>query len=158
MGNNLEIKNQINLLNMIHISLLVGMLLFLIVVIILIRGDQLIENRTLDKVFMILAPLYGLIIMFFSRLIYNVSISKYLDGTDLANKIVHYRSAKIVSWALVESACFFALVATILTSNYLYVAVFIFLFGYFIMLRPSRQSLVSELQLSSNEIDLIINK
>lgn len=158
MGNNLEIKNQINLLNMIHISLLVGMLLFLIIVIILIEGDQLIENRTLDKVFMILVPLYGLIIMFISRLIYNLFISKYLAGTDLANKIVHYRSAKIVSWALVESASFFTLVATILTSNYLYVAVYIFLFGYLIMLRQSRHSLASELQLSPNEVDLIKNK
>lgn len=158
MGNNSELKNQFKLLIMIHISLVAGMLLILLVVLVLIQGNRLIVNIELDKIFTILVPVYGLIIMFISRFIFSVIISGYSAGTDFAQKIVKYRLAKIVSWALLESGCIFALVAAMLTANYLYVAVFIFLLGYFVMLRPSKQSLICDLHLSLNEADLIVSK
>jgi hypothetical protein len=71
--------------------------------------------------------------------------------SDTLQKIQHFRKAKIISWALVEFGCIFALVASIITSNYLYAAVFIVLFGYFIMLRPSAESLMRDLRLNSEE-------
>ncbi len=83
-------------------------------------------------------------------------ISKYDSASSLLQKITYYRTAKIVSWAMIEGGCFLALVATILTSNYLYVAVFIFLFGYFLLLRPSTESLIRDMRLNSEESDLIL--
>jgi hypothetical protein len=158
MVTNSKIRNQLNAINLIHLSLMAGMLLFLIVVIVLIQGNQLSGNIALDKIFTILVPVYGLLIMFISRMIYNLIISRSLAGTDLTTKIVKYRSAKIVSWALMESGCLFSLIATMLTSNYLYIAVFVFLLGYFFMLKPSRESLVNDMQLNSSEKDAILSK
>jgi len=83
-------------------------------------------------------------------------ILKFDSSTNLHQKISHYRTAKIVSWAMIEGACFFALVATMLTSNYLYVAVYIFLFGYFFLMRPSKESLIRDMHLNSEESDLIL--
>ena len=57
---------------------------------------------------------------------------------------------------MVESAYFLALIATILTSNYLYVVVAIFLFGYFLMLKPSGKSLILDMRLNSNASDIIL--
>jgi hypothetical protein len=57
---------------------------------------------------------------------------------------------------MIEGACFFAVVATMLTSNYLYVAVYIFLFGYFFLMRPSKESLIRDMHLNSEESDLIL--
>lgn len=94
--------------------------------------------------------------MFSSRMIYNHLISKYDVISNLPQKISHYRTAKIISWAIIESACLLALVATMLTSNYLYVAVFIFLFGYFFLMKPSKESLIQDMRLNSEESDLIL--
>jgi energy-converting hydrogenase Eha subunit C len=96
--------------------------------------------------------------MLISRAIYNRMISNFDSGSNALTKIVHFRKAKIISWALVEGGCFFALVASIITSNYLYIAVFILLFGFFITLRLSGESLIRDMRLNSEESDLILRK
>jgi hypothetical protein len=89
-------------------------------------------------------------------MIYNQLISRYDTSSNLLKKISYYRTAKIISWAMIESTCLFALLATMLTSNYLYIAVFIFLFGYFFLMKPSKESLIQDMRLSSEESDLIL--
>jgi uncharacterized membrane protein YfcA len=153
-----EIKNQLKTINIIHLSLMAGMVLFFVVVIVFMQSNEMNMNKDLDKIFTIIIPVYGLIAMFIARLIFNLITSNFSTGTNLEDKIVKYRSAKIVSWALLESGCILSLVATMLTSNYLYIVVFIFLLGYFYMLRPSRQSLIKDLQLDSKEKDIIMSK
>jgi hypothetical protein len=82
--------------------------------------------------------------------------SKLDASSSLIHKLSGYRTAKIVAWAMIESACLLALVATMLTSNYLYVAVFIFLFGYFFLMKPSKESLVRDMRLNSAESEIIL--
>lgn len=93
--------------------------------------------------------------MFLSRFLFNKMIANLSENEDLGQKIIHYRTAKIISWALIDGASFLALVAALLTLNYLYIAVFILLFGFFLLSRPSKESLVKDLRLSSNESDKI---
>jgi hypothetical protein len=156
--NSSEIKNQLKVTNIIYIALLSGLVLFFIAVIILIQNKDLEVNTELDKIFTFLIPVFGLVIMFTSRMIYNQIISKYDSGSNLLQKIGYYRTAKIISWAMIEGACFFALVAAILTANYLYIAVFIFLIGYYLMIRPSGELLVKDMRLNSEESELILRK
>jgi predicted membrane channel-forming protein YqfA (hemolysin III family) len=153
-----EIKNQLKVTNTIYIALLSGLVIFFIVVIILIQNKNLEVNTELDKIFTFLIPVFGLVMMFTSRMIYNQMISKYDSGSSLLQKIGYYRTAKIISWAMIEGACFFALVATILTANYLYIAVFIFLIGYYLMIRPSGELLIKDMYLNSEESELILRK
>ena len=153
---NPDIKNQLKITNIIFYSLLSGLLLFFVIVMILIQNRVNSEGADIDKVLVFLVPVFGLLMMFLSRLIYNQMLSKYKPGGGILQKITYYRTAKIVSWAMIEGACLFALVATLLTSNYLYTVVFIFLIGYFILMRPSKESLIREMHLNSEESDLIL--
>jgi hypothetical protein len=59
---------------------------------------------------------------------------------------------------MIEGASLFSLVAAMLTSNYLYIAVYIFLFGYFFLMRPSKESLVQDMRLNSEESDIILER
>ena len=153
---NPEIKNHLKITIIIFYSLLSGLLLFFVIVMMLIQNRDNSEGADIDKVLVFLVPVFGLLIMFFSRLISNQMLSKYKPGGGILQKITYYRTAKIVSWAMIEGACLFALVATLLTSNYLYTVVFIFLIGYFILMRPSKESLIREMHLNSEESDLIL--
>lgn len=150
-----EIKNQMKITSTIYYSLVIGMLLFFVVVIVYIQGKNLPTGESLDKIFIIFVPVFGLIMMFVSRMIYNQMISKIEVNNSLIQKLMSYRTTKIVAWAMIEGACFFALVATMLTSNYLYIAVFVFLFGYFILMRPSKESFIRDMRLNAEESDLI---
>ena len=156
MLNNPDIKNQLRVTNTIYYSLITGLLLFFIVVMVFIQDNDPTAGKELDNIFTFVVPIFGLMMMFISRMIYNQMILKFDSTANLLQKIAHYRTAKIVSWAMIEGACFFALVATMLTSNYLYVAVYIFLIGYFFLMRPSKESLVRDMRLNSEESDLIL--
>ena len=156
--NTSEIKNQIKLTNISYLTLLTGLIIFFILVIVIIQIKTPEENKDLDLIFTILVPVFGLLMMFTSRMILNQLLLKFDFTSNLEQKISYYRTAKIISWAIVEGACFLALVATILTSNYLYIVVFIFLLGYFLMIRPSVESFIKDMRLNSDESDLILRK
>ena len=156
MSSNSEIANQLRVTKKIYTSIFTGLLLFLIIVIVISQENNADGGNSLDKVFTVIVPLFGLLMMVFSKLVYNKMVSGYLSGTDLVEKIMRYRTSKIISWAMVEAACLFALVATMLTSNYLYIAVVIFLLGYLFMLKPSKESLIHDLQLNTTESNLVL--
>lgn len=153
---NPEIKNQIRVTNTIYFSLIFGLIIFFVVVMILLQIRNPKTESKIDSIFTFIVPLIGLLMMLISRKVYNQMISKNDLGGSLLQKIGYYRTAKIVSWAMIEGGCFLALVATIITSNYLYVVVFIFLFGYFLLLRPSNESLIRDMRLNSEESDLVL--
>ena len=153
---NPEIKNQIRVTNTIYFSLIFGLIIFFVVVMILLQIRNPKTESKLDSIFTFIVPLIGLLMMLISRKVYNQMISKNDLGGSLLQKIGYYRTAKIVSWAMIEGGCFLALVATMLTSNYLYVVVFIFLFGYFVLMRPSNESLIKDMRLNSEESDLVL--
>jgi len=151
-----ELKNQMRITNTIYYSLVTGLLIFFIVLMVLIQGKHSSTAKEVDTIFTIIVPVFGLMMMFISRMIYNQMLAKFDVNVALQQKITNYRTAKIISWAMIEGACFFALVATMLTSNYLYVAVFVFLFGYFFLMKPSKESLIRDMSLNSEESDLIL--
>ena len=156
MSSNSEIANQLRVTKKIYTSIFTGLLIFLIIVIVISQENNADGGNSLDKVFTVIVPLFGLLMMVFSKMVYNKMVSGYLSGTDLVEKIMRYRTSKIISWAMVEAACLFALVATMLTSNYLYIAVVIFLLGYLFMLKPSKESLIHDLQLEKTESNLVL--
>ena len=151
-----EIRTQLKVNNVIYFTLLCGLIIFFILGVILIQNKSLEVNTEVDKIFTFIIPVFGLVMMFISRMIYNQMISKVDSKDDLIEKISYYRTAKIISWAIIEGASLFTFAATILTSNYLYVAVFIFLFGYFILMIPSNESLIRDMRLNSDESNLIL--
>ena len=155
-ADNPAIKNQLKVNKKIFSSLAVGLISFFIVVLVLIQNKEPSIGEELDNIFTIVVPVLGLVMMFSSRMIYNQLISRYDTSSNLLKKISYYRTAKIISWAMIESTCLFALLVTMLTSNYLYIAVFIFLFGYFFLMKPSKESLIQDMRLSSEESDLIL--
>jgi len=155
---NPEIKNQIRVTNTIYLSLISGLIIFFVIMIILLQIRNPKAESELDYIFTFFVPLIGFLMMLISKSVYNRMISKNDLGGSLVQKISYYRTAKIVSWAMIEGGCFLALVATMLTSNYLYVAVFIFLFGYLVLMRPSIESLIKDMRLNSEESDLVIRR
>jgi len=156
MSYDLQITNQLKMTKTIYYLLFSGMLLFFIIAVIFMQSNEAEMEKYPDKVFMLIVPLFGLLTMLISRTLHSRMISNYSTGTDVLKKIMRYRTAKIVSWAMVEAAYFLALIATILTSNYLYVTVAIFLFGYFFMLKPSGKSLMLDMHFNSEASDIIL--
>ena len=153
---NPSIEAQLKVINLIFIAILSSMILFFAVVMIIIQNRNFPNSIELDKIFTFFVPVFGLLTMFLSRTIYKQMISKLDGSSSLTKKIAQFRTSKITSWAIVEGACLLSLVAAMLTSNYLYIVVFVFLFGYMFLIKPSKESLVRDMHLNSEESDLIL--
>ncbi len=153
-----DIKNQLRITNTIYYSMIAGLSFFFIVAIIFIQEKEVKSGNELDTIISVIVPVYGFIMMLVSKMIYSRMIERQNSGSTLLQKIIHYRTAKIISWAIIESGCILSLLAVMMTSNYFYVVVFIFLFGYFILIKPSGESLVRDLQLKSDESESLLRR
>lgn len=152
------VEVQLRVINTIFITILSSMLLFFGVVMFFIQKSNYSQNIELDKIFTFFVPLFGLLTMFLSKIFYRQIITKAKGSNDLQKKIAQYRTSKITVWAVVEGACLLSLIAAMLTSNYLYIVVFVFLFGYMFLIKPSKESLIHDMRLNSEESDLILKR
>ena len=147
--NNLNAGFKLN--NILFVAIAAGQIFIFIIFLFLVesRSDEL--NKELDSIFLFVVPFFGMIMMFLSRLVYNQNLMKVSPNDSLNDKMARYRIFKIICWAMLEGAGLFGLVAFFLTANYLYAIVFIFVFGFFLFNRASKEGFVIDMQISGPE-------
>jgi hypothetical protein len=75
------------------------------------------------------------------------------SNATLLEKIGKYRTAKIISWALLEGAALFSIVAFIITrSSFFYIVLFVILIS-FILSKPSYDEFLNDFRIEGNERD-----
>ncbi len=151
-----EIRSQLRVSAIIFYSLILGLIFMFLVALYIVGDNGRSSGAEQDNIFIFIVPVYGFSMMFLSRLFYRKMISGYNAEKSLNQKITDFRNFKIISWAMVESACILSIIALMYTADYLYAVVFIFLLGYFFMIKPARESLISDMSLNSEESDKIL--
>ena|SRR5690606_13146234 len=141
--------------NIIFYALLTGQL-FILAIFWFLTTERSSDTAEMDTIFTFIVPAVGLISMFLSRFIYSQGILKLNQNESIMSKLNKYRTLKIISWAILEGGALFALVAFFLTANYLYVAVVIFILGFFIFSRPSKEGFVMDMQITGPEKETIL--
>lgn len=149
-------ENNFRVNNILFFSLAAGQLLILIIFWLLVGDTEIVKEVQMDGVFTYIVPLVGLSAMFASKFLYTNNLLNVRQNDSMKEKLNKYRTFKIISWAILEGAALFSLVAFFLTANYLYVAVFIFVFGFFLFNRPSREGFVTDMQITGPEKETIL--
>ena len=140
----------------IYFALAAGQILFFTIAVVFVESSGNTPNNELDNVFTILVPVFGILMMFTSRTLYYKNVSKTNGIISLSGKLNTYRTFKMISWAQIEAGSIVALVAYMVTFNSLYVFVFLFLIGFFIMIRPSRDNFIKDFNITSEDSDIIL--
>ena len=146
-----NIKNQFSTIMIIYSAILIGLLFFFGFSYYLVENNIIKSNQDSDGVFRILVPIIGIISMFLSFKLYNSRISNSEKYKELSEKLLQYRSIKIMQWAILEGASFLSLVAFLLTGNYFYVIVLLFLIGFIVLVRPSKENFINDFQVEGIE-------
>ena len=146
-----NIKNQFSTIMIIYSAILIGLLFFGGFSYYLVENNIIESNQDSDGVFRILIPIIGIISMFLSFKLYNSRISNSEKYKELSEKLLQYRSIKIMQWAILEGASFLSLVAFLLTGNYFYVIVLLFLIGFIVLVRPSKENFINDFQVEGIE-------
>lgn len=133
-------------------ALVIGQLFFGAVAVYLVNfGGVKVEIPDLNKSLLYIIPTIAIISVFGSSYIFKMRLVALKDKTDLNAKFLDYRSALIVRWALLEGPSFLAIVAFILTGNYLLLSIAALIILFFIFIMPSKSKLESDLELSWQE-------
>ncbi len=152
-----NISEQFRVTGIIYGALIFGLITFFAIALFIVENKKIEPIQSINEIFKFLIPIAGFAVMFLARSIYNKNISSMNYNDDLLSKISKYRTFKIIQWAQIEAGAFLSLVGFILTGNYLYAIVFLFLLGYLILIKPSKEQFISDLKISSEQ-DKIFSK
>jgi beta-lactamase regulating signal transducer with metallopeptidase domain len=150
-------NEDIRAMKIIHIAMLAGQLIFGVTVLYLVYTGML-ENAApdADNIFKYLIPAIALGAYLISNILFKKLIQVARANADLGEKLAGYRGALITSYAFLEGCSLLAIIATMLTSNMLYLGIAGVLMLYFLTIGPKRERIVRDLELSpSDEMKLM---
>ncbi|MNJ86244.1 hypothetical protein D3C87_37350 [compost metagenome] len=142
-----KLAGSLNSLRIVFGGLLFGMLSFLAVMTLIIKGGS--EQTASNELFQLIAPIFMVTAVSVSIFLRKSTLAKVHNETNPLNLIKAYTSNRIVQMGLVDASIIFAIVCFVLTSN----TYFVILSGigilYFISLFPIRKKVVEQLKLDS---------
>jgi hypothetical protein len=139
----------LQILGLIWFALLAGQLAFLGIVFVVSRmastpGPP---DPQLHEVFRFLVPATAVMVVALSHGLYPRLVDASRRKETLQAKLANYQQASIAKWALIEVGGLFSIVAYLMTSRILYLAVFAAGLAVYMLARPSRHRTVRELEL-----------
>lgn len=146
--NKQDFDNNFRITTIIFSALAVGQIFLLIVFFLIAEQTPARDESTVDNLLIFVIPVIGLTAMIISKFIYNHSLMQVKPGDTVTEKLKKYRTSKIITWAILEGAALISLLAFFLTAEYLYIVVFIFVFGFFLFNRPSKEGFVTDMQVT----------
>ena len=155
--NDNNISEQFRVIGIIYGSLILGLITFFVIALFIVENKKFEPIQSMDEIFKILIPLAGFAIMFLARGIYNKNVSSVNYNDNLLTNITKYRTFKIIQWALIASVGFLSNVGFIITGNYLHAIVFLFMLGFFIFMRPSKEQFFNDFKISNDQKKVFSN-
>jgi hypothetical protein len=140
--------DQIRFLRIIFFILLTAQLVFFIIAFAL--RESFIPDPAIISIFDYLIPVVLFASIFLSRFLYKNIVFKS-RGLSLSEKIQSYRTASLVSLAVLEGANITSITAFMLTGEYLYAAASVILFLLFMLNIPSEDKFRLDLELKPEE-------
>jgi len=145
-------------LTIIHLALTLSLVFVGLIGSFLIFSGKMSNNMTdLNEVLLYIIPVFSLGGLFVSNWIYKNKLSELKEKKDLIVKMANYRDILIVRYALMEGPTFFAFVAIMLTGNLVYLAYLILMILFMIYWRPTKNSVIADLELNLNESTIVLN-
>jgi hypothetical protein len=155
--NNNNILEQFRVTGIVYGALIFGMITFFAIALFIVENKKFEPIQSLDEILKLLIPLAGFAVMYFARVIYKKNISSVNYYDDLLVKISKYRTFKIIQWSLLESVGFLSIVGFIITGNYLHAIVFLFMLGFFIIIKPTKEEFLRDFKISNEQKMMLSN-
>jgi len=152
-----NISEQFRVTGIIYGALIFGLITFFAIALFIVENKKIEPIQSINEIFKFLIPIAGFAVMFLARSTYNKNISSVNYNDDLLSKITKYRTIKITQWALVESVGFLSNVGFFITGNYLHAIVFLFMLGFFILIRPSKEQFFNDFKIWNDQKKVFLN-
>ncbi len=143
MIDNEKVNTSLRQLILLHTAMFLGQFFFLGVMFFIKSG----EVRE-DKFYTFLVPVLVIIGFVGGHFIYKTLLSRIPASASLDQRLSSYRSASIAKWAFLEGSTLFTIIAYMMTGRMIFVAYVLLLLGVFVINRPTKDKLETELGLT----------
>jgi len=143
-------------LSLMHKAMLVGQVIFSAVMFVLVYKEEyspvFAEH---EKTIQVVALVFSALAIFIGNSLFKKKLAVINEQTvtDAKTKLMQYRSASIMQWALLEAACLLNGVCLFLSGNYAFLALAAGLLLYFAMLMPVKNKIAAQLNLQTSDLD-----
>jgi len=152
-----NISEQFRVTGIVYSALIFGMIIFFAIAMFIVENKNFEPNQSIDEIFKFLIPLVGFAVMYFVRVIYRKNISSVNFYDDLLSKFTNYRKFKIIQWSLIETVGILSNIGFIITGNYLYAIVFLFMLGFFVLIKPTKEEFFRDFKISNEQKTMLSN-
>jgi hypothetical protein len=148
-------NNFLKPITLIYYALLAGQIMFMAVAYLLNSNQISPTKHEMYDMFIIIVPIIIGSGLFLSNFIFKMLIGKIEQKTSIENKLMTYRSALIIKYALMEGPSLFAIVAFLISGNAIFLAFAAVMILAFILQRPNRDKIAQDLNLNGKEADML---
>ncbi len=151
-----DISNYCKALTVLHGAMLAGQVLFTgITAFMRLTGAVEMQDAALAEIIQYAIPGISALTIFASFSIFNNKLPSVRSLETLPAKLDAYRKISIISFALAEGGVIFAVIAYFITG--MPIAAYCAIAGiiYFFLIRPRKEKIITNLDLSSNERELL---
>lgn len=144
----LELKESISQQKILYYALVGGVVLLGLLALVINTVVGIDFKIDLPSELQYLAIAYIVFTFFISGYVFKQRLSKVDAAMSLVEKVGEYRSAAIIKYAIVEGASLLLATAYLVTGSYVYFILFGVTVGYFLYVRPTKEEMIDELNLS----------
>ena len=145
------LKGFLKTINIIFFALLAGQVVFISIALYIVNSSPPIETE--NDLFNIIVPVVVGSGLFISNLIFKKLLEKINNDAKLESKLAIYQKASVLKFALLEGPSIFATVVYIISGNLMFLGFSVVMILAFLMNIPTRNRLINDLNLNSNEAD-----
>ena len=142
-------------LTVLHFALISGLVFFIVIAYFIERTGAFAGDKILGDIFKYMVPALAFICMAAGNMLYKKRVNDIKNKSSLAEKLNAYRAIFILRDALLEGPALFAIIAYLLCGKLELLGVAVLLLLIFIIIRPAKDKLIKELELSSDETAII---
>jgi hypothetical protein len=136
---NEKVKESVKQLNIIYLALIAGQIMFFAVVIFLLwqQGALLKGPQDFKNIMNYVALLFTFSSIPLGYFVYNQQCKQGINLTSIDEKLIRYRTASIIKYALFEGANFVNILALFFTNGQTFIMLFLIMIIVFLINKPS---------------------
>lgn len=150
-------KAYFRTLTMLHLGLIFSLTSFGLVIFLLLYNGINFGDADLTMMMAYIAMISAAAGLLASDRIFKIKLNQVKGITDLKEKMANYRRILAMKYALIEAPAFVAIISVVLTNDYRFFILTLFLTGVLAYLKPSRDKAIADLALNPKEIATIEN-
>jgi len=154
----MNVKQYFSFLNIIHMALIAGQLVFIAIVLFLLSSgawEVILAEQT--NVFLIIVAVSTAGGVYLGNLIYSRQLASIKQLTDFKEQLAKLKLIIIMRFALLEGPMFLSILFYLFTGSWFFMVFAVFLILLFLKLKPNKEQIISDLELSDEIKKLLEN-